>query len=651
MRKILCIILTLSFLGSIKVHSDSLKLINIEFRLNQIEKEYTDFLFEDSLKSLSTDSQFIRTNKELQVLSKTEPNNVIESYRLTNERINNQLTFIGIIVTIFGVIIALGTIYIGFESIKSNREKSNTLKTLDDAKKFVLDKKGEFDKLLHDKYNDFNTEYIKLLKLAREQLIDNIDNETERLKEIASEKSKEFEDISIKHKSDELMESITKKMEFFESVGIPDDPKVLLSKAKLLSEKKMYLEAIRLAEKLVEIEPDKSDGYWRLGWDYSKLNQPDKAIEYYKKAIELNEKDSSAHNNLAVAYEAIEQYYDSLKGFDRAIELSPNKALYHRNRARILFLLKSEEEAIASYRKATELSPNEEYIYEEAIKKLKELKRYGEVVDFYDFAIKNISEKSSELNIEKADFFTSIKKYDEARAIYQLLIESNYNTEKCRVKLALISFQEKDYETAILNIEEAISLNPKNESLYLAKVTVLIKKDLELAKEYTNEIIKDIEKEGFYFEIARQFSKESYIDYAKEIYSAAIPLMESGLHKEEPDDIVNYIECLISIEEYDKASDFYKSKIEIIKNTKYQFLLQFLLIIKEVITTKKSFSEFDLTDLKEYYSSETNYSSWNFKDILYMTENRIDTSEYKKISEFAEFMRGRKTRDEIDKVI
>ena len=651
MRKILCIILILSFGGSINAQSDSLKLIKLEHRLYQIEKEYTDILFEDSLQSLKIDSQISNLNKKLQLLSENEPSKVIESYRLTNERVNNQLTFIGIIATIFGVIIALGTIYIGFESIKSNREKKNTLKTLDEAKKFVDDKKGEFDKLMHDKFNDFNTEYAKLLKLAREQLIDKIDSETARLKEIATEKSKEIEDISIKNKSDELMESITKKMEFFESVGIPDDPKVLLSKAKLLSEKKMYIEAIKLAEKLVEIEPEKPDGFWRLGWDYAKINEHDKAILSYKKVLELNDKDSSAHNNLAIEYEAIEQYYDSLKEFDRAIELTPNKALYHRNRARILFFLKSEEEAIASYRKATELSPNDEYIYEEAIKKLKELKRYDDVVEFYNSAIKNISEKSSDLNFEKAGFFTSIKKYDEAKAIYQLLIESNYNTEECRIKLVLISYQEKDYETALINIEEAISLNPKKESLHVAKIAVLIKKDLALAKEYTKVIIEDIKDDNFYFEIARQYSKESHVDFAKEIYSVAIPIIEGELHKEEPSEIANYIECLMSIEEYDKAGDFYKSKIEILKNTKYKYLIEFLLIIKEIITTKKSLSEFDLTDLKEYYSSEANYSNWNFNDILLMTENRIDTAEYKKITEFTEFMKGRKTKEEIDKLI
>ncbi|WP_299836433.1 tetratricopeptide repeat protein [uncultured Tenacibaculum sp.] len=651
MRKTFYIILTLIVCGTIHAQTDSLKLIKLEKRLNQIEKEYLMIFSKDSLKEIKIDSQIVSLSKRLEILSKNESNKVIESYRLTNERVNNQLTFVGIIATIFGVIIALGTIFIGFESIKSDREKKNTLKTLDEAKKFVSDKKVEFDDLLKDKYNDFDTEYTKLLKLAREQLIDNIDSETERLKIIASKKSKEIEDISVNKQSDEVIETITKKMEFFESVGIPDDPEVLLSKAKLLSEKKMHVEAIKLAEKLVEIEPDNSAGYWRLGWDYSELEEHEKAITNYQKVIELDEEDSSAHNNLGVRYEAIEQYYDSLKEFDRAIELSPNKSLYHRNRARILFILKSEEEAIASYIKATRLSPQEEYIYEAAIKKLKELKRYDEVVEFYDSAIKNISEKSFAFNFDKAGFYSSIKKYDEAREIYQLLIDSNYKTEDCKIKLALISFHEKDYDTAINNIEEAISLNPKKETLHVLKIEILFKKDIELAKAYSKEIMNEIKNEGFYFQIARQFSKDSIVDFAKEIYSAAIPIIENELQKEEPVDFANYIECLISIEEYGKANDFYNTKLEILKNTNYKYLIEFLLIIKDIITTKKSLSEFDLTDLKEYYSTESNYSSWNFEDILQMIENRVQDSEYKKIKEFSDFMKGQKTKDYIDKIV
>ena len=38
------------------------------------------------------------------------------------------------------------------------------------------------------------------------------------------------------------------------------------------------------------------------------------------------------------------------------------------------------------------------------------------------------------------------------------------------------------------------------------------------------------------------------LDFAKEVYKDAISLIENKLHKEEPEDFAEYIECLINIQ-------------------------------------------------------------------------------------------------------
>lgn len=644
MKKILLFLLIqTSLYSNVFSNDDSLKFI-------QLKESIIELKTKDSLKFVELNEFLLKLEENYINEYNESSTKVIDAYSLTNERINNQLTFIGIIATIFGVIIGLGTIYIGFESIKASQKRKSTLRTIEEAKTFVEDKKEKFDELLKGKYEEFNKEYTKLLKLAREQLIENLNTESDKMKELASKKSKELEDISIRQKPDKIIENISKKLEFFENVGIPDDPEVLLSKAKLLSDKEMYIESNQLLHKLVEIKPDNDDAYWRLGWNYAALKNNEEAISNYKKAIELNDKESSTYNNLGVQYVRTEKYMEALKEYDKAIELSPNEALYYKNKGEVLVDLKSYDDALKSFHKALELKPNEISYYEKAISSLKEINRFEDVIEFYDLAIKNIPEKSSETNFNKAGYLMSNKKYDEARQLYQLLIENNYKPEDCRKFLSYISYFENKYEDAIVEIEEAISLNPKKEELHRLKVLYLIKKDKEEAKISANKILESFKDEKFYFQIARMFSKVKEMTYAKEIYNKALELIKLKLDDKKPQDRANYIESLIITENYEEVDKFYEENKEIIEKSEYDKLIEFLLIIKTVLVTKKLLSEFNLSNLKDYYAIENNKANWNFEDILYMIEERIEKDSFDLVKEFCQFIKGEKSLDELNSI-
>ncbi|CAM3869652.1 hypothetical protein FLSI110296_00400 [Flavobacterium sinopsychrotolerans] len=67
--------------------------------------------------------------------------NLTIQYQQTNDRLNNYLTFTGIVASIFGLLIALAGIYIGFESLRSQNRRKDAIKTLEDAKGYVNEKK------------------------------------------------------------------------------------------------------------------------------------------------------------------------------------------------------------------------------------------------------------------------------------------------------------------------------------------------------------------------------------------------------------------------------------------------------------------------------------------------------------------------------
>ena len=71
-----------------------------------------------------------------------------------------------------------------------------------------------------------------------------------------------------------------------------------------LQERGAQSQAAEIGERIVELAPKRLDQWLNLGWLYSQLNVPDKAIAACQKAIELSPKDPRCHQ----AYEIIKRF-------------------------------------------------------------------------------------------------------------------------------------------------------------------------------------------------------------------------------------------------------------------------------------------------------------------------------------------------------
>ena len=228
-------------------------LTSITVIFGQTKNEYRELdnkvkILNDKNKSLEDKLQ--RLEYENQSLL-NQYNNIAIQYQHTNDRLNNYLTFTAIVASIFGVLIALAGIYIGFESLRSQNRRRDAIKTLEDAKRYVNNKKGDFDILIDEKKKLLQLEYDKLTQLIKDKLLSDIEIETSKVREVAVKKTEEIQNLSVEQQTNKTIELLGKRLEFFENIGIPDDPEILFSKAKILREKSMHREAILLLEKLV----------------------------------------------------------------------------------------------------------------------------------------------------------------------------------------------------------------------------------------------------------------------------------------------------------------------------------------------------------------------------------------------------------------
>jgi tetratricopeptide (TPR) repeat protein len=574
---------------------------------------------------------------------------LVDNYKLTNDRINTQLTYISLISTIFGVILALGSIFIGFESIKSNKKRQEALQTLEEAKNYVNERKNEFDNVIKGKLQTIENEYKKVIELSKEQLIESLNSETSRIKEFAKEKTKEIEGLSLENKSDKLLEEFNRKIEFLESVGIPDDPEVLKSKISFLRKKEKYDDCIILAEKLVLLVPKSHFGFWELGYAYGAKGENSKSIENYTKVLELNPSDSSARNNLGLQYGKAEKYYDALREIDKAIELNPQEDLYYRNKGRILFILKGYNEVISSYRKAIEINPKKSSWYNEVIFYLIELNRDNEVIEFYDLAIKNLDE-NLELNFNKASYLYKMKQFEAAKEILHILIQSNFKIEDSYTLLALIESSNSNYSGAIEHINSAIALNAKNELLYYEKALILIKKDKKEAWVF----IEDVGTSLFHTEVYRQsiakkFAKAGFKEDAKQMYLKGLEIIKPKLSALSSGDIVNYFEGLIVTGQYSEADAFFISYIDQITNIGYKLVFELLNLISLVIQGKATFEENKISSILDYFKDNSNAVQWSFDDINIYSEEKVIAETLGRIKIAGQFMNGKTSSMEVRK--
>ncbi len=97
----------------------------------------------------------------------------------------------------------------------------------------------------------------------------------------------------------------------------------------------------------------------RLADTYSKVGEPDKAIEAYRKAIEANPAEAAYHNNLGNVYAHTGKIPEAAEEFKKAAEIDPTQASrYYFNYGVVMYNTGKMDEALEAFKKATEIDPD-----------------------------------------------------------------------------------------------------------------------------------------------------------------------------------------------------------------------------------------------------------------------------------------------------
>jgi len=135
----------------------------------------------------------------------------------------------------------------------------------------------------------------------------------------------------------------------------------LLAQAQDALDRKDFVSAVPLLEKIAAAKPDDAMPHFELGFAYSGLNKNPEAIAEYRQAISLDPKLAPAHLNLGISL-LDSDAAGAVESFRRAVDLLPGQP-------RPVYLLGEalerggkRSEAIAQYRAAAALAPKDDAI-------------------------------------------------------------------------------------------------------------------------------------------------------------------------------------------------------------------------------------------------------------------------------------------------
>lgn len=151
-------------------------------------------------------------------------------------------------------------------------------------------------------------------------------------------------------------------------------------------------DAIKEADKAIELNPNDAKAYHNRGCAYNGLRQYEKSIEDFNKAIELNPNFPDTYIFRGLSYSGLEQYERAIQDYNKVIELNPNDKTAYSSRGDAYFGLKQYERAIRDYDKTIELSDsNVDYlniVYYNQGKAYYQLKQYKRAIQDFSKVIK-----------------------------------------------------------------------------------------------------------------------------------------------------------------------------------------------------------------------------------------------------------------------
>lgn len=230
--------------------------------------------------------------------------------------------------------------------------------------------------------------------------------------------------------------------------------------------------AIPLYERVIALQPDHAEAYYKRGNALKDLGQPAAALASYEEAIERKPDFAYAWCNRGVVQQSLALYDEALASYDRAIALDPADALVHANRGSLLQALSRWEAALVSYDRALALNPHLFQTWFQRGNVLKELQQPAAALASYHEAVK-LKPNFTEAHYNRGVLLertqqprAALSSYDRAIALHPEFHQAHFNRAGLLQGL-------KEPEAALAGYDRAIAVKADYTEAYANRGVVL----------------------------------------------------------------------------------------------------------------------------------------------------------------------------------
>ena len=278
-------------------------------------------------------------------------------------------------------------------------------------------------------------------------------------------------------------------------------------------------EAERLANEVLQKDPNNIEGHILMGTVLFAQNQKEKAFEELNHAIQLDPNRVESYISLARFYIATKDTTKAEELFRKAIQVNYNSSIAHVEFGKFLIQNNRSDEGEAELKKAVEVGPTDRaarFVLASYYYVRRELDKAEESYK----ALAELDKDKPQGPVVLADFYSSINRLDEAIKIYQDVLAKSPDFMQGRYRLGEIYLLRGDTQNAMAQIDEAFKKDSKDRQALLLRARVRSiggqPEGLKAAIEDLNEVLHQDpnSRPGLYF-IAQTHFSLGMIDQAR----------------------------------------------------------------------------------------------------------------------------------------
>jgi tetratricopeptide (TPR) repeat protein len=232
----------------------------------------------------------------------------------------------------------------------------------------------------------------------------------------------------------------------------------LYIKGLLLYESKKWEEALKMFEIFLNLNPAKSETWFKRGVALYELGRYEEAIDNYNRAIQINSIYIDAWNNTGITLHCLGRHEEAIATFDRALQINPGYDNAWNGRGIVLDNLDRYEEAIDSYERAIKINPGNSNVWYNRGIALDKLGRHEEAIDSFDRALQINPGHDNAWN-GRGIVLDNLDRYEEAIDSFNRAIKINPDNNNAWNNRGVTLDNAGRYEEAIDSLERALQIN------------------------------------------------------------------------------------------------------------------------------------------------------------------------------------------------